>query len=477
MPQVNMDVYNQPLTNLIPYQQQNDAIRQKQISDAFNAIADVVSTKIKHDKQQSMLKKMGLLDSKGNIDWEGLKKNLPSGASVDLSGAGVPMTVKGQDPYDQLLKTYMMKQLGINVPQSGNTVSPQAMATQPSMGTQPIQPNIADYQNIARQGGTNIVGTLPGASQTDTMNMLNKMFQQKGLTPPQPTMPQANPTAAVMPPQQPAQSNLGTPEIGLSATGKPTLRFKQPSSSAAGVTSQQDIVDSVKGAFDGTVPPERLASWRDVTRVNAEIKRQSEKNGMNFPDLLLEWDATKKFVSTAQSSQQVRLRQAIDFAQQSTKDLKKLSQDFKRTNFPILNKAQLSLAMNGAYGQDNAKKATIFNQQLTDIVADLGNVYMGGNSPTDEGLRLAQQNLRSNWSVNQLNAAIENVDKLLTFRSNSLKNAAPMYGGKMGTKYYKQPQMTGQEDNSQITEENIQHTLKLHPEITREQLLKKLGVQ
>ena len=229
---------------------------------------------------------------------------------------------------------------------------------------------------------------------------------------------------------------INAPKISETQKG---LSVSTGSTGSAGATSQDDIKSAVEGVFKGTLPPERLASWRDVTRVNAEIQRQSEKTGMNYPNMLLEWDATKKFVQNAQSNQQIRLRQAINFAQQSTKDLKELSQEFKRTDFPLANKAQLMLAMNGAYGQDVAKKATIFNQQLTDIVADLGNVYMGGNSPTDEGLKLAKQNLQSNWSVDQLDAAIDNVDKLLTFRSNSIKNAAPMYGGQMGTQYYPQP--------------------------------------
>lgn len=225
---------------------------------------------------------------------------------------------------------------------------------------------------------------------------------------------------------------------------------KKISLGAAGVTPQQDISSTVEGVFEGNIPPEKLASWRDVTRVNAELQRKSKETGINYPDLVLEWDATKKFVSSANSTQQVRLRQAIDFAQQSTKDLKTLSQEFKRSNFPILNRAQLVAAMNGAYGQDAAKKATVFNQQLTDIVADLGNVYMGGNSPTDEGLRLAQQNLQSNWSIDQLDAAIDNVDKLLTFRGNSIKRAAPMVKGEYGTTYYPQPNIMDTEQGKAL---------------------------
>ena len=83
----------------------------------------------------------------------------------------------------------------------------------------------------------------------------------------------------------------------------------------------------------------------------------------------------------------------------------------------------MELAKQGAFGQEMAKKAVLLDQQIADTVADLGQVYMGGNSPTDHGLKLAGTNLQGNWSIPVLEAAADNVGKLLNFRMNAINNA------------------------------------------------------
>jgi hypothetical protein len=231
-----------------------------------------------------------------------------------------------------------------------------------------------------------------------------------------------------------------TDPLKISETAKGTSISTAPSSGgAAGVTPQKDIEDTVKGVFEGNIPPEKLSAYRDVTRVNAEVERKTKDYGMNLPQLSLEYDATKRFVQSANSTTQIRLRQAIDFGTESTKNIIQLSDDLTRGPNPILNRAQLELAKQGVFGQEQQKKATLLDQQIADTIADLGNVYMGGNSPTDEGLKLASKNLQGEWSAPQLKAAAENVQKLLGFRSNAIKSTAPMYGGQYGTKYYPKP--------------------------------------
>jgi hypothetical protein len=229
---------------------------------------------------------------------------------------------------------------------------------------------------------------------------------------------------------QPAQSPIE--EI---VGGKINLKYpKLAGGGAAGVTTQDDIQLAVKGVAEGKIPPERVASYRDVTRVNAELERQ----GINMSDLQLEWDATKKAIQTMNGPQQIRLRQAIGFGLKSTGDIIKMSDDLARGPNPILNRIQLNAAKQGLLGPDMQKKATLLDQQIADTVSDLGQVYMGGNSPTDHGLELAGKNMSGDWSAVQLKAAAENVQKLLKFRMNSINSiSAQGLGGKVKGTYGK----------------------------------------
>ena len=56
------------------------------------------------------------------------------------------------------------------------------------------------------------------------------------------------------------------------------------------------------------------------------------------------------------------------------------------------------------------------------MTSELGNVYMGGNSPTDHALTLAAKNLSADWSEGQLRAALTLARTNLRIRANSIKN-------------------------------------------------------
>jgi hypothetical protein len=59
------------------------------------------------------------------------------------------------------------------------------------------------------------------------------------------------------------------------------------------------------------------------------------------------------------------------------------------------------------------------------VSAELANVYMGGNSPTDHALQLAAKNLNASWAKGQLDAGIDLARKNLTIRLNSIRSTTP----------------------------------------------------
>ena len=77
-------------------------------------------------------------------------------------------------------------------------------------------------------------------------------------------------------------------------------------------------------------------------------------------------------------------------------------------------------AKNGAYGQNAASIATQLDGQITDVTSELGNVYMGGNSPTDHALQLAGKNLQANWSEKVLLDMTKLARTNLQYRRNSM---------------------------------------------------------
>ncbi len=187
-----------------------------------------------------------------------------------------------------------------------------------------------------------------------------------------------------------------------------------------GANATNDDAKAIADAIaSGDQPPSVTGLYRFAGPVRAELARQ----GYDFTKANLDWEATKKHLMTLNGTQQNRLRQAISTASDSLGVIEDLAKQWDGGKFPILNKATLSAAKNGALGPKAQQIATNLTAQITDVTSELGNVYMGGNSPTDHALSLAQQNLSADWTRDQLLSAIKLARTNLAIRKNSILNS------------------------------------------------------
>lgn len=170
----------------------------------------------------------------------------------------------------------------------------------------------------------------------------------------------------------------------------------------------------------GDQPPE--LSGFGMAKIAPQVRAYLAERGFDLTTATQDWSAMKKYVSSLNSTQQVRLKQATTFSYDSLKIIEDLAKQWDGGNFPILNKVNLLAAKQGAYGKDASMIATKLDAQIADLTSELGTVYKGGNSSTDESLKLAAQNLKSEWSREVLQANIEQVRTNLGIRLNSIKH-------------------------------------------------------
>jgi hypothetical protein len=185
----------------------------------------------------------------------------------------------------------------------------------------------------------------------------------------------------------------------------------------AGGGNPDNVRDAVASMKAGTAPPIMPGrASKDYLAVMAESRRQ----GFDLAQANTDWFATKKHTETMNGAQQLRLNQAINALPEMLDNVAALSAKWKGGRFPVLNKANLALAKGGAYGQDVASVANQLDAQIADVVADLGNVYMGGNSPTDHALGLAGKSLGAEWSEKVLHDMVALAKKNVVIRRNSI---------------------------------------------------------
>lgn len=182
----------------------------------------------------------------------------------------------------------------------------------------------------------------------------------------------------------------------------------------------KDIADAIES---GDQPPTLTGLYKNAGPVRAELARR----GVPLAKMETDWKATQKYLGTLNGTQQVRLRQAISTASDSLDKIDSLYAEWQKvaptSGVKLFNKVTLASAKQ-LPGRAGAV-ATALDAQIADLTSELGNVYMGGNSPTDHSLGLAAKNLSSDWNQQTFEEGVKQARANIKIRQNSILHAMP----------------------------------------------------
>lgn len=226
------------------------------------------------------------------------------------------------------------------------------------------------------------------------------------------------------------QSTGGT--LGFDAyQDREANRHKAVTHINTGQATDADVDAFLDGVEEGTLPP--LMPGR-ASPLYTKIMGRAQRRGLDLAGRITDWSATQKHVATMNGAQQLRLNQAVNALPEMLDSVEALAKQWRAGRFPALNRAQLALAKGGALGPEAAAIANQLDAQIADVVADLGNVYMGGNSPTDHALSLAGKSLSADWSEPVLLKMVALAKKNVQIRRNSIQSTG-VAGASEGNPY------------------------------------------
>jgi hypothetical protein len=191
----------------------------------------------------------------------------------------------------------------------------------------------------------------------------------------------------------------------------------QAKAKAASPVEGDQVAAISEAIVNGDQPPD----LKGLYHMSGPVRADLAKRGFNFTKATEDWTATQKRLSVMNGPQQLRLRQAIGQVEETLPQIETLATQWQGGGFKPLNKATLAAAKQGLLGQDAQSLATRLDAMIADMTSELGTVYKGGNSSTDESLRLAAQNLQSDWSVQTLLDNVKQVKQQIAYRKNSMK--------------------------------------------------------
>ena len=207
--------------------------------------------------------------------------------------------------------------------------------------------------------------------------------------------------------------------------------------------------ENALGIVNGQRPP--LTGFGMNSKEGQAVTAGALALGYDMVKASNDWTAMQKRIATMNSTSQVRLQQAVTFSYDSLDVIDQLNNAWKGGGFPDFNKVSLLVAEKGINNKslptplnisvknpdgssqtvtikDKQGLAQLFNAQINDLTSELGTVYKGGNSSTDESLKLAAGNLNSSWSESTLNSAINLARLNLQIRKNSITTSTDIPG-------------------------------------------------
>ena len=199
------------------------------------------------------------------------------------------------------------------------------------------------------------------------------------------------------------------------------------------------VSEIADGIFAGKASPTLTGMYKLRPYVQAELNRR----GFDLANAETDWRATQRYLASMNGTPMLRLQSAAYTADHSLDVIADLAEQWDKLDktawdgqFKLLNRASLAAAVNGTMGREAAGVAQGLIAQINDVASELGQMYMGGTSPTDHALKMGAENLKAEWDKDTLLKLVRQAKGNIRIRLNSM-NLGPTGIG--DNAYYTQP--------------------------------------
>lgn len=196
-------------------------------------------------------------------------------------------------------------------------------------------------------------------------------------------------------------------------------------------TRQEDIGSVVEGLKEGTIIPSML-SKRNTKGEYTAILSAAQREGLNLPKLQLQYEAAKKWAGSMNSQQMVRYRGLAGSVVNTIDDVKALANQMNLGGFTPLNYAEIEALMKTRGNTPMGQLATQYVTAVNTLKEEFANLAQGGYAPTEAVWKLANRQVNENYGVKQMHASLDEIKRLVNFRTTAFENIQPWGAGQMG---------------------------------------------
>lgn len=203
-------------------------------------------------------------------------------------------------------------------------------------------------------------------------------------------------------------------------------------SGASRQQTESDVQLQADAITRGDQPPPNPATGRSsvaTQKLFAELSRR----GFNVGSAYSQWVAQQKVISSMNSTQMIRFRGLATSVVNTIDEVKSLADQMKQSGLTALNKASLTVLVNTQGNTTKGQLASRYLAAVNTLKEEFANLAQGGYAPTEAAWGLANGQINANYGVDQLNASIAEIQRLINYRVNALEGVTPVTPGQQST--------------------------------------------
>lgn len=192
-----------------------------------------------------------------------------------------------------------------------------------------------------------------------------------------------------------------------------------------GAKSNDELIaeDLVKG-----MPPSMISAYGGA-RNKAIANAQRLDPNYDPVKADLQYKSAVKWTQSMNSSQMIRFQGLAGSVVNTIDEVKGLAEQMKQGGVPLLNRVQLEAYVQTQGNSPQGQLASQYLAATNTLKEEFANLANGGYAPTDAAWGLANSQINANYGVDQLNASLNEVQRLINFRMNAFSDTQPVSPG------------------------------------------------
>ena len=176
------------------------------------------------------------------------------------------------------------------------------------------------------------------------------------------------------------------------------------------------------GITTGKQPPVVGQGQGTGAKINAAVKSELQKRGFDLTTANLQYESAHKQVLSLNGPQMVRYTGLAQSVISTIDRVNELARQMQNSGITGLNAAKIATLKNTAGNTPSGQLATQYEAAVNTLKEEFANLAQGGYAPTEAAWGLADKQINSNYGVDQLNASLGEVQRLLRYRLDAIPN-------------------------------------------------------